>query len=843
MSLQVNNIIPKLNGKNYFSWCVDIKFLLIERNAWRLVIGEETAPKSGEDSKDFKKLEEFEARARTALTTIYLNISEDYRKIIECCETAPEAWVKLKNYFSPDNRSRHMTLFSELCNCKLKTNENIELFAARINGIQTQLKGIGKAIDEEYLAYQLLRYLPSEFDGIVQTIMRWDNAKFKYEEIVNELVAEESRLKLRNADKIQNAEVMQTFRLRKPNITCFRCGLKGHVKSNCRVKISHEKGKNRNTKFNPSLKNRDEKKDFQIGKAGTFLTQAYFSKTSENGSDWIFDTAASNHFCNDKTFFIEFVPVCDENLVVAIKDVSLPIEGKGTVKMDFGYGIVTFSNVLYSPKLRKNLIAGSKCDLGGATFKGEKGKIIISKGRRTYFTATLHNNIYYVFPKRILKTETINEANVVTKDISKDWHRKLAHISPSLILKTSQNRCVRGLPNFRKINVDCEHCQVNKFKRVSFKLINKVRSNRPLELIYMDVWGPTSEIGRRGERFFLLIIDDFSRKSSIYPIQSKSDVFNVFRNHVTRAERFLGTKLKAIRTDNGREFVNENFEVYCRKYGVKHELTNVYSPEENGVVERYNQTVTAGIRTLLSESNLPKSFWTEAGLYFCYTQNRVCHSNQIKTPFELYGGKIPSVRHLKPFGVEVYLGIPRQLRSKFDARATKGIFVGYALRTRGYRVYLPEEDKIVESINVKFSKTSDSGAVMGQNKNTQPNENGESFNFRIPDQQPCTSEDESEEEPDLERTDESDSEPEQEPISLKEAIWIRKPVPRKKSSRIDIFYYEQGCSQRLRSLNDVEKYCAEKGLIYEPNLFSFRGSDPFSGIINPSEDPSASSTS
>lgn len=73
-------------------------------------------------------------------------------------------------------------------------------------------------------------------------------------------------------------------------------------------------------------------------------------------------------------------------------------------------------------------------------------------------------------------------------------------------------------------------------------------------LLHKDLWGPTKVTGRSGEKYFLTITDDFSRKVSVYPLRDKSQVFKVFTNHVKRAERFLNTKVKNVRSDNGRNF-------------------------------------------------------------------------------------------------------------------------------------------------------------------------------------------------------------------------------------------------------------------------------------------------
>ena len=104
-------------------------------------------------------------------------------------------------------------------------------------------------------------------------------------------------------------------------------------------------------------------------------------------------------------------------------------------------------------------------------------------------------------------------------------------------------------------------------------------------------------------------------------------------------------------------------------------------------------------------------------MYFAYTFNRICHSNQSKTPFELYLGYKPSVRHLKPFSIVAYVGVPSQLRNKLEPKARKGAFIGYSLKTRGYRIWLSEE-WLIEIINVSFrdgdsALTSGSGAALG----------------------------------------------------------------------------------------------------------------------------------
>ena len=134
-----------------------------------------------------------------------------------------------------------------------------------------------------------------------------------------------------------------------------------------------------------------------------------------------------------------------------------------------------------------------------------------------------------------------------------------------------------------------------------------------------------------------------------------------------------------------------------------HEFTNSFTPEGNGICERANQTILNCVRAILMDSGLPSSFWSEVIIYFEYSWNRICHKGQTKTPYELFHGRRPTVDHLRAFGSTVYIGTPKIKRqSKLSDRAQKGFVVRYALQTRGYRIWIPDSNKVIETISLKF---------------------------------------------------------------------------------------------------------------------------------------------
>ncbi|GBM78883.1 Retrovirus-related Pol polyprotein from transposon TNT 1-94 [Araneus ventricosus] len=797
--------IEKLNANNYSNWAADIKYLLLDKDCWSIVTGTEEIPVLDPDKGiTHRDLKEYRLRASTAISTIYLNISPEFRKIIEGTEDARVAWDSLKKFFEPDNRSRHMQLFSEFLACKILPGENISLFAAKLLRLQEKLKGINHPIDEDYMCFQLLRYLPSRYDSIVQSILRWSDDKFKFNEIQLELVAEESRLQVRasdNNDEHIEAHSISSYRKScRKSLVCFHCNRSGHFRNKCpelQKKVpsvssgfdgipstSQDCGRSLpDTSPNPSSNNQRRRRRTKIQNTNpsfhgnmSYLIQACTSEVSKASDTWVFDTAASHHFCKDKSIFNEYVPISDEKMTVAVEGVTIPIEGK----------------------------------------------------------AFLRDGLYEVNPNILNRKRVGFSANSVQKLDARLWHSRLAHIGSHTIQNTVKNKGVRGLKGYVESNLNCEVCKLYKHRRTSFKATNFVRSKAPNDLIFMDTWGPIKVTGRNGARYYLSIIDDFSKKTSVYPLREKSEVFRVFKNHVSRAERFIGRKVKCIRTDNGSEFTNDNFKTFCADNGIKHEFTNIYTPEQNGVAERYNQTALDCSRCMLADSGLDNKFWPDAILCFTYVWNRICHKNQVKTPFELFGGYKPSVRHLKAFGATAYVGLPRQLRSsKLGPKAKKGILIGYAFRTKGYRIWFPDTDKVIETINVTFCEEdrgvkSRSGAVMGTNNVDE----SEDYNMvTIRSSSPSGYNLDSDSDSDCIKTSKTlTPEREGESPKVKCVEWIRKAVPRKDGSRTDIYYYEKGCNTRIRSV-DTKKYCEDRNIEYIPSVFDFRASNTYEGIV------------
>jgi hypothetical protein len=256
---------------------------------------------------------------------------------------------------------------------------------------------------------------------------------------------------------------------------------------------------------------------------------------------------------------------------------------------------------------------------------------------------------------------------------------------------------VEGMSNFSLDFDFCEHCLYGKQNRVRIPS-GGMRAKGILQLVHSDVFGPLLVPSLGKSLYYVSFIDDFSRKTWIYFLRKKSKVFDRFKEFKALVENQTEKRIKVLRTNNDREFCENEFEEFCKKYGIARQKTTPYTPQHNGVAERMNRTLMEKERCMLSGVGLGKELWAEVVGTACYLVNRSPSSVLgDKTPQEVWTGKEPSLTHLKVFGCDAYVHVPKENRSKLDKKAEKCIFIGYKDGLKGYKLWNPETKKVVYS--------------------------------------------------------------------------------------------------------------------------------------------------
>lgn len=246
------------------------------------------------------------------------------------------------------------------------------------------------------------------------------------------------------------------------------------------------------------------------------------------------------------------------------------------------------------------------------------------------------------------------------------------------------------------VKSQCLSCLKSKIHTQPFP-VSQNRAQHQLELIHTDVCGPMEKKSIGGASYFVTFIDDMTRRVFVYFIKSKDEVYEKFVVFKNMAESQLGRKIKAIRSDNGREFVNKRFDNLLQENGIVRQLTVPYSPQQNGVAERANRTLVEMARSLLIHSGMTESLWAEAVMTACYIRNRspTAALDRI-TPYEAWSGKKPNVSHMRIFG-SLTVGLDKGHRGKFKAKGKEYRFVGYSLESKGYKLC----DQVTQQVIVK----------------------------------------------------------------------------------------------------------------------------------------------
>ena len=200
----------------------------------------------------------------------------------------------------------------------------------------------------------------------------------------------------------------------------------------------------------------------------------------------------------------------------------------------------------------------------------------------------------------------------------------------------------------------------------------------------MDLCGPMPNESKGGNRYLATFLDDYSKLSLVQPLKRRATFQPSLSKYLLVWNQKL-EKVKAVQTDKGGEYVNEEMMAFLGKRGIVHRKTAGYSPEQNGSAERLNRDLEEKGRAMLEDSGFGEELWAEAmvtATIFVTGCLQEC-MGRLLGRFSL--GSKPDISHMRVFGARVYMHIPRR-KEKDQPVSEEGIFVGYEPDCKAYRV-------------------------------------------------------------------------------------------------------------------------------------------------------------
>jgi len=532
-----------------------------------------------------------------------------------------------------------------------------------------------------------------------------DNEEITVDELQSSLVVHEQKFKRVNRDGEQALKVESsrgrgrgTYRGRgrgrgrqsftRDTVECFKCHDLGHFQYEC-------------PKWNK------ETNYAELDDEEELLLMALVEENDAKRNDaWFLDSGCSNHMCGNKGMFLNMVEG-HKHFVKCGNNSRMSVAGKGSVRLVFNGTTFLVQDVYYVPELRNNLLSVGQLQEKDLTILIKKGTCKIYHPNKGLIaeTSMSANRMFILFNKTSSITTSVEECLHTSSELTYLWHQRYGHLNHKGFKTLQTKKMVRGLPQLEASSVTYAHCFISKQHRNPIPKKSEWRASKVSELIHADIWGPIEPVSSSGKRYLLCFIDDYSRKGWVYFLLEKSEALECFKTFKKLVEKEAEESIKCLRTDRGGEFNSINFNLVCKKEGIKRQLTTSYTSHQNGVAERKNRTVMNMVCCMLSAKRVPKLFWAEAAKWSFYLLNR-CPTHVVKkiTPQEAWSGVKPSVQHLRVWGCIAHVHIPDAKRGKLDDKRFPCIMLGLSDESKGYRLFDPNTGRVVVSKDVIFEE-------------------------------------------------------------------------------------------------------------------------------------------
>ncbi|CAI7895595.1 unnamed protein product [Closterium sp. NIES-53] len=293
------------------------------------------------------------------------------------------------------------------------------------------------------------------------------------------------------------------------------------------------------------------------------------------------------------------------------------------------------------------------------------------------------------------------------------WHHRLGHPSLPRLRGMASRVLVSGLPRSlpslppgpAPTCVPCAEGRQRAAPHSSFP-----PTEAPLQTLHMDVWGPARVRCQGHERYFLLVVDDYSHYTTVFPLRSKGEVTEVLINWIRAARLWLresfGSDFPVLRLhcDRGGEFSSARLGAFCRALGIRQTFTLPASPQKNGIAERRIGMVMDVARTSMIHAAAPHFLWPFAVQYAAHQLNLQPRVSLPKTPpTVLWTGKVGDASAFWVWGSRAFV---RDLSAdKLSPRATPCVFLGFPLDAPGWQFYHPTLRHVLSSLDVTFDES------------------------------------------------------------------------------------------------------------------------------------------
>jgi hypothetical protein len=288
------------------------------------------------------------------------------------------------------------------------------------------------------------------------------------------------------------------------------------------------------------------------------------------------NSGCSRHMTENKKWFSSLTPLSHKEYVTFGDDKKGKVLSTDVIKVNDYF---TLNDVALMDRLRYNLLSVSQlCDADlSVFFHKSDSHVLDSFGKRVCGISCIGN----IFQADFSSAQSSLRCLITQSSFELwKWHRRLGHMGFDLLCPLSGLGLLQGLPLLKfESDLVCAPYRHGKMIAASHSPVNTVMTEHPGQLLHMDTIGHFGVRSMGGKWYIPVIVDDYSRYSWVFFLESKDEVFEHFRSLALRLNNEHPNCLKAIRSDNGTEFRNASFDEFCLQHGINQQFSTPRVPQ------------------------------------------------------------------------------------------------------------------------------------------------------------------------------------------------------------------------------------------------------------------------
>lgn len=689
------------DGEDFELWSLRLNAVL-EGKDLAEVLTEEAREEAQEFHDEIRK-----KKIRKARAIIINALGDKPLRVVQTATGPKDMMEKLSERYAASTTANKIAVLTSLIHTRYDREKNMGEYLSEMESMFNKLAAMKLPIAPELQVAILLVSMTAEesLSGTVSAIKTMDESRATWEYVSGRLIEEVRSQKLaENSDGLGTIAAAALIPrgprgLHKSQIRCYRCNRKGHIARNCRTKLKNEQEESTNN---------NEEEDEPTVRAAVAMDK-------KGGSDFIMDSGCTEHISNKSENFTKIENITPIRVYLA-NNFVVEAKQKGMVSIDIyrsdrGRTKTTrlaLSNVLYIPEASVNLISCTQLDKYGISTLFQNGKCeLLDREQKNvcigYAIERKADKLFVLEGNVVKSKKKINIACTTNTDVTSGidlWHQRLGHISKDVVQKMADGM-VEGLSTEDKAqNIECIPCV--EAKQTKMPSTGTIVKGEIHHAIHSDMIGPIKPQSLGGAKYIICFMVEASRLSKVYVVRRKSDLYTCFKEFQAWLERATDVLIKSVHSDNAKEYIRLGD--YLKEEGIVQSFSTAYTPQSNGLAERFNRTLLDKVRVMLRSASLPMKFWGEAALHGSYLHNVTSGKpNDSMTPYEMTYNKKPDLSKLRIFGCAAYVHEPKERRAwKLSQRGNEGILLGH--ENGMYRVWNTKTLQVSISKHVMFKE-------------------------------------------------------------------------------------------------------------------------------------------